>query len=166
MGVSGGADVAARVSGFVTDHRDDYGYVVATRDHHIDPGAHFSDEPDFVTSWPRHCVVGTTGAEFHPGFDASRVDAIFGKGEYTAAYSGFEGSDEEGRSLEDWLRERGVTEVDVVGIATDHCVRATVLDARSEGFDARVLSSLIAGVDAGRSGVALDEMRAAGATIV
>ena len=104
--------------------------VVATRDHHIDPGAHFSDEPDFVDSWPPHCVVGTGGAEFHDALQPRPFDAVFHKGEHEAAYSGFEGvSPSEGEPLADWLRDRGVDAVDVCGIATDYCVRATALDA-------------------------------------
>ncbi|ASU86392.1 nicotinamidase [Nocardiopsis gilva YIM 90087] len=146
MAVTGGSSVASQVSRFIADHSDDYAHVVATRDYHIDPGAHFSDTPDFVDTWPRHCVAGTPGAAFHPDFDTSAVEQVFSKGKYTAAYSGFEGADEEDRSLEDWLRARGVTEVDVVGIATDHCVRATALDAAEAGFDTRVLLDLTAGV--------------------
>lgn len=133
LAVTGGSGVASRVSRFIAEHRGEYEYIVATRDHHIDPGAHFADEPDFVDTWPRHCVAGTHGAEFHPDFDTGAVEAVFSKGAYTAAYSGFEGSDPQGRSLEDWLRDRGVTDVDVVGIATDHCVRATASDAAEAG---------------------------------
>ncbi|MDA0567486.1 isochorismatase family protein [Streptomonospora sp. S1-112] len=146
LAVSGGAAVAAAVSRHIADHRGDYAHIVATRDHHIDPGSHFSDTPDFVDSWPRHCVAGTTGAEFHPALDTGAVENVFSKGAYSAAYSGFEGADDDGRSLADWLRERGVTEVDVVGIATDHCVRATAVDADEAGFSTRVLLGLTAGV--------------------
>ncbi len=82
-----------------------YATVVATRDHHIDPGAHFSDTPDFVDSWPRHCVVGTPGEEFHPPLEPALFDEIFYKGEYAAAYSGFEGASADGVRLADWLRD-------------------------------------------------------------
>ncbi|GAA2042186.1 nicotinamidase [Nocardiopsis rhodophaea] len=146
LAVSGGSGVASQVSRFIADHRDDYVHVVATRDYHIDPGAHFSDTPDFVTSWPRHCVAGSSGAEFHPNFHTDDVDAVFSKGQYSDGYSGFEGTDDNGRPLADWLRDRGVTHVDVVGIATDHCVRATALSAVDAGFDTRVLLDLTAGV--------------------
>ncbi|MBB4933690.1 nicotinamidase/pyrazinamidase [Lipingzhangella halophila] len=159
MGVTGGANVASAVSRLIEEHRGDYAYVVATRDYHIDPGAHFSDHPDFVDSWPRHCVVGSSGAEFHPGFDASVADAVFSKGEYTAAYSGFEGAAADGSLLAEWLRQRGVTEVDVVGIATDHCVRATALDAAAAGFTTRVLLGLTAGVTRETVDSALQQMR-------
>jgi nicotinamidase/pyrazinamidase len=149
LAVAGGAGVAAAVSRHIAGHRGDYAHVVATRDHHIDPGDHFSDRPDYVDSWPPHCVAGTPGAEFHPDLETGAVDAVFDKGAYEAAYSGFEGADADGRGLADWLRERGVTEVDVVGIATDHCVRATALDAAEAGLRTRVLLGLTAG-DAGQ----------------
>ncbi len=107
---------------------------MATKDFHVDPGDHFSDHPDFAASWPPHCVVGTAGADFHPEFDPSAVEAVFTKGRYSAAYSGFEGTDEAGTPLADWLRQRGVDEVDIVGIATDYCVVATATDAVAGRF--------------------------------
>lgn len=172
LAVSGGADVAFRIGELVhkwheaePDERQ-YQYVVATRDHHIDPGDHFSDEPDFVNSWPRHCVAGTDGVSFHPNLDPQPFDAIFDKGEYAAAYSGFEGkSHEGGRGLAEWLRERGITDVDVCGIATDYCVRATALDARVEGFSTTVITALTAGVAPGSTEQALSDLRAAGVTL-
>lgn len=91
-----------------------YDHVVATKDFHIDPGEHFSDTPDYRVSWPRHCVVGTPGADFHPDLDTGAVEAVFRKGQYAAAYSGFEGADDAGATLADWLRERQVDAVDVV----------------------------------------------------
>lgn len=166
MGVNGGARVAAAITDHVVAHRDDYGRVVATQDYHIDPGAHFSAEPDFVDSWPPHCVVGTPGAQFHPRFDPSRVGEIFRKGEYTAAYSGFEGVTEDGEPLADWLRGHDVDTLDVVGIATDHCVRATALDAVREGFDTRVLLDLTAGVARDTTDRTLGELRAAGVRLL
>ena len=144
LAVAGGARVAADVAALIATGA--YETVVATRDHHIDPGSHFSDTPDFVDSWPPHCVVGTPGEEFHRPLDPSLFDEIFYKGEFAAAYSGFEGSSPIGTSLADWLRSNGVDTVDVCGIATDHCVRATALDAAREGFSVRVLSSLTAAV--------------------
>ncbi|MDA2810408.1 isochorismatase family protein [Nocardiopsis sp. RSe5-2] len=165
MGVSGGAAVAAEVTAHIAAHRDDYAHVVATRDFHVDPGAHFSAQPDFTDSWPPHCVVGTEGAEFHRSFDASGVDEVFSKGAYTAAYSGFEGAAEDGRSLEEWLRERGVDAVDVVGIATDHCVRATAADAAEAGFATRVLLNLTAGVARATTDAALEELSAKGVVL-
>ena len=145
LGVAGGAATAEAVTGHIRS--GGYDHVVATRDYHIDPGAHFSDEPDFVDSWPRHCEAGTPGVEFHPGFDSSLAEEVFSKGRYTAAYSGFEGTAEDGETtLAAWLHARGVDEVDVVGIATDHCVRATALDAVREGMRVRVLLALTAGV--------------------
>ncbi|MEV0451452.1 isochorismatase family protein [Streptomyces sp. NPDC050600] len=167
LAVAGGADVAAAVTDLVGQTAGAaYRHVVATRDHHIDPGAHFSERPDYVDSWPRHCVAGTEGVGFHPNFApavaSGAVDAVFDKGAYEAAYSGFEGRDENGETLAEWLRERQVTEVDVVGIATDHCVRATALDAAREGFRTQVLLDLTAGVARETTDRALAELRAAG----
>ncbi|MFE1168587.1 nicotinamidase [Nocardiopsis sp. NPDC058789] len=161
LGVTGAARTAAAVTELA--RTGDYDHVVATRDHHIDPGAHFSDDPDFVDSWPRHCVVGTPGAEFHADFDASVAEEVFSKGQYEAAYSGFEGTAGDGETtLADWLRERAVDEVDVVGVATDHCVRATAVDAAGEGIRTRVLLGLTAGVSRPTVDAALERLREAG----
>lgn len=144
LAVPGGAAVAADITDLLTGEHD-YDLVVATRDHHIDPGGHFSDEPDFQDSWPPHCVAGTEGAELHPNLRFDGFAGVFDKGEYEAAYSGFEGKDD-GVLLGDFLRSRGVTHVDVCGIATDHCVRATAVDANAEGFETTVLLPLTAAV--------------------
>ncbi|GGZ52101.1 amidase [Streptomyces inusitatus] len=170
LAVTGGAEVAAGVTELIGQSAPaGYRHVVATRDHHIDPGGHFSDTPDFETSWPRHCVAGTEGVGFHPNFApavaSGAIDAVFDKGAYEAAYSGFEGSDENGAKLADWLRAHRVTEVDVVGIATDHCVRATALDAVREGFTTQVLLDLTAGVSKERTERVLEELREAGVTL-
>ncbi|MEH6375552.1 isochorismatase family protein [Streptomyces sp. KLMMK] len=166
LAVAGGADVAAAITDLVGEATPGYRHIVATRDHHIDPGAHFSAAPDYENTWPPHCVAGTEGSGFHPNFApviaSGAIDAVFDKGAYAAAYSGFEGTDENGVSLADWLRERGVTEVDVVGIATDHCVRATALDAARAGFSTHVLLDLTAGVAPGTTERALEELRDAG----
>ncbi|MFD6859625.1 isochorismatase family protein [Rhodococcus sp. NPDC060090] len=166
LAVTGGSSVAAAVTRFLAESGEDYTHVVATRDHHVDPGEHFSDDPDFVDTWPPHCRADSAGARFHPDLDMSRVDAVFSKGAYEAAYSGFEGVDESGRSLTQWLRERDVTEVDVVGIATDHCVRATALDAVEAGFRTRVLLQYTAGVADATVEAALDQMRSSGVHLV
>ncbi|MFJ5234290.1 isochorismatase family protein [Kitasatospora sp. NPDC088391] len=164
--VAGGAEVAAAITDLIADAAPGYAHIVATRDHHIDPGPHFAAEPDYVHSWPAHCVAGTEGVGFHPNFAPSvtsgAVGAVFSKGAHAAAYSGFEGFDEHGGTLAAWLREREVTEVDVVGIATDHCVRATALDAAREGFVTRVLLDLTAGVAPATTATALADLRAAG----
>lgn len=161
LAVSGGAAVAAGISLVLDKAGERWDHVVATKDWHIDPGSHFSDHPDYLDSWPRHCVVGTSGADFHPELRTDRIEAVFHKGEYQAAYSGFEGRTEGGETLAAWLRERDVTDVEVVGIATDHCVRATALDARAEGFATTVLLELTAGVAAGTTAAALEEFRTA-----
>jgi nicotinamidase/pyrazinamidase len=164
LAVAGGAAVAAAISALLAN--SDYDHVVATRDAHHDPGAHFAAQPDYVDSWPAHCVVGTPGVEFHPAFDTQKVEAVFDKGAHSAAYSGFEGADADGTSLADWLREHSVDEVDVVGIATDHCVRATAVDAVEEGFVTRVLLDLTAGVAAETTQTALGRLRDAGVDLV
>ena len=162
--VVGGQSVAHAITEFLaTPHG--YDHIVATKDFHIDPGDHFSERPDFAASWPRHCVVGTHGADFHPEFDHSAVEAVFTKGRYAAAYSGFEGTDEAGTTLADWLRQRDVTDVDIVGIATDYCVRATATDAVAAGFTTRVLLDLTAGVAEETSARAVADMRAAGVLV-
>ena len=161
LAVAGGAAVARAISAHLTgDHG--YAHVVATKDFHVDPGSHFSDHPDYAASWPPHCVAGTTGADFHPDLDTSAVEAVFRKGAHAAAYSGFEGLDDSGTLLGDWLRGHGVDEVDVVGIATDYCVHATAADAARTGLKTRVLLDLTAGVAPESTAKAIEDLRAGG----
>ncbi|MRJ78225.1 isochorismatase family protein [Aeromicrobium sp. SMF47] len=160
LAVEGGARVAQDVADLIGSGA--YATVVATRDHHIDPGEHFSDTPDFVDSWPRHCVVGTEGERLHPPLTPEMFAEIFFKGEYAAAYSGFEGASADGVTLADWLRAEGVDTVDVCGIATDYCVRATALDAAREGFAVRVLQGLTAAVSPDNLPRVREEWTAAG----
>jgi nicotinamidase/pyrazinamidase len=170
--VTGGAQVASDIAALLHHwSRKDpkappYDVVVATKDHHVDPGPHWSSDPDFVDSWPVHCRVGTDGEALHPNLDPQPFDAIFLKGEHQAAYSGFEGRTAEGVDLATWLRGRDVDSVDVCGIATDHCVRATALDARTSGFTTRVLTDLCAGVAPQTTEAALAELTGAGVTVV
>jgi nicotinamidase/pyrazinamidase len=163
LAVAGGAAVAAEIS--VRMGRGGYDRIVATRDYHVDPGAHFSADPDFVDSWPVHCVSGTPGASFHPELDVALVEAVFSKGAYAAAYSGFEGACN-GTDLTSWLRAQDVDTVDVVGIATDHCVRATALDAARAGFATTVRLDLTAGVAKATTDRALVALRDAGVELV
>ena len=169
--VSGGARVAGGIGQLLhhwtrqDDHAPAYDLVVATKDHHVDPGHHWAREPDFVDTWPVHCRVGTDGEAFHPNLDPQPFDAIFLKGEHQAAYSAFEGTTTDGDGLADWLRAHEVEEVDVCGLATDHCVRATALDAAAAGFTTSVLIDLCAGVAADTTEAALTAMRAAGVTV-
>jgi nicotinamidase/pyrazinamidase len=163
LAVAGGAAVAGAITSYLASPpAASYAHVVATKDNHVDPGPHFSAMPDFVDSWPPHCVAGTPGAAFHPALDTSRVQAVFRKGEHAAAYSGFEGTEPGGTRLAEWLTERGVTAVDIAGIATDYCVRATAADAITAGFATRVLVDLTAGVSPGTTGAALAELRSLG----
>jgi nicotinamidase/pyrazinamidase len=158
LAVAGGAGVARAISErLAADHG--YGHVVATKDFHVDPGAHFSDHPDYAASWPPHCVAGTAGADFHPDLDTGTVEAVFLKGQHAAAYSGFEGADEAGTSLADWLRAHDVDEVDVAGLATDYCVHATAADAARAGFGTRVLLGLTAGVSPESTAKAIEDLR-------
>ena len=167
LAVHGGRDVAARIAGLLDDPaaRAAYDVVVASQDWHVDPGDHFSTEPDFVRSWPAHCVVGTGGPELVAPLAVDRFDAVVRKGERSAAYSAFEGTTGD-VSLSAWLSERGVDAIDVCGIATDHCVRASALDARRAGYDVRVLLGLCAGVAPQTTEAALDELAAAGCELV
>lgn len=164
LAVPGGARIAKQITSHLSGF--DHDHVVATRDYHIDPGTHFSDHPDFVRSWPRHCVAGTPGASFHPELDVGPLDAVFSKGQYDHGYSGFTGIDVRHHSLPDWLAERGVEQVDIVGIATDHCVRATALDAARTGLDTTVLLGLTAGVSTETVRGALRELEAAGVGLI
>lgn len=161
--MAGGSAVAAAISEYLAGTAAaKYAHVVASRDYHIDPGDHFSDHPDFAGSWPPHCVVGTTGAQFHPRLNTSHVETVFSKGAHAAAYSAFEGTDDAGAPLADWLRQRGVDALDVVGLATDYCVRATALDAARAGLATQVLLDMTAGVGPVTTGEALAALRAAG----
>jgi nicotinamidase/pyrazinamidase len=164
LAVVGGRATAARISTLLVGEHG-YATVVATRDHHIDPGAHFSDRPDFLDSWPPHCVVGTPGVEFVAELTFRGFDAVFDKGAFTAAYSGFEGA-ADGTGLADWLRAHRVEEIDVCGIATDHCVRATALDGAAAGFAVTVLLPLTAAVAPDRVGPVITELVGAGVRVV
>jgi nicotinamidase/pyrazinamidase len=164
--VMGGGDVARGISAWLRDHHDDYVTVIATRDYHVDPGAHFSDHPDYVDTWPPHCVAGTAGASFHPDLDVVLLDDVVTKGEFEAAYSGFEGLLRDGRPLVDVLRAGDVDAVEIAGIATDHCVVSTALDAVANGFDATVRLDLCAGVAEDTMLQALERMAAAGVRLV
>jgi len=163
LAVTGGAQVATDVAALIES--GEYPTVVATRDHHIDPGSHFSENPDFVDSWPPHCVVGTAGEQLHAPLTDDLFAATFFKGEYAAAYSGFEGKSADGASLAHWLREHGITDVDVCGIATDYCVRATAIDAVREGFGVRVLAGLTAAVSADNLPQVRQDLEAAGVEV-
>ena len=165
LAVAGGTALAPAITGYLAGERG-YQHVVATEDFHIDPGDHFSDQPDFSSSWPPHCIAGSTGADLHPELDTTRIETVFRKGAYAAAYSGFEGVDEDGTPLLDWLRQRGVDQVDIVGIATDQCVRRTAEDAARSGLSTRVLVDLTAAIDATALTQALAEMRTAGIELV
>ncbi len=163
LAVTGGTAVAGRIAELLASSHG-YDHVVATRDHHVDPGSHFSATPDWVDSWPPHCVVGTPGAELQATLAGYGFEAVFDKGEYAAAYSGFEGRSD-GVSLADWLVDRSVTTVDICGLTTDYCVRATALDAAADGFAVTVLLDLTAAVAPERLEPVLYELAAGGVAI-
>jgi nicotinamidase/pyrazinamidase len=171
LAVAGGAEVAFEIGRLLRRWQERapdspaYDVVVASKDHHIDPGDHWSREPDYRDSWPTHCKVGTDGEAFHPNLDPQPFDAIFLKGEHDAAYSSFEGRTASGTALADWLREHGVEEIDICGIATDYCVRTTAIDGVAEGFTTSVLIDLCAGVAPATTESAMAEMVAAGVTL-
>ena len=162
LGVEGGNAVAERIADFVTENADEYELLVTTQDWHVNPGSHFSDTPDFVDTWPEHGVAGTAEAELHEAIASLPLDASVKKGEYSAAYSGFEGKDAEGRTLEEILRAAGIQAIDVVGLAESHCVKETALDALRAGWPTRVLSDLTVPVSEELGVAARTEMDEAG----
>ncbi|MEO9325230.1 isochorismatase family protein [Nocardioides sp. C4-1] len=171
LAVTGGRDVATRITAHLAAHAGDYTAVVASRDWHDAHGTndgHFAEpgaDPDFVSTWPVHCVSTTEGSDYAPELDTSAVTHHVRKGMGVAAYSAFEGVTDDGATLESLLKDLGVSELDVTGIATDYCVRATVLDARRAGFEVTLLDGMHAGVAAASSAAALAEMTEAGVTV-
>lgn len=163
LAVDGGDQVANRIAQSLVPQT--YDFCVSTQDWHVDPGHHFSATPNYDTTWPAHCVAGTEGAELNPRLETVRFDANFRKGRFTAAYSGFEGR-WLGLTLEEWLRRRKVDQVDIVGIATDYCVKATAIDAAKLGFSPRVLVPYTAGVAPATTADALEEMAAFGVRVL
>jgi nicotinamidase/pyrazinamidase len=171
LGVDGGAAVAAGVSELLLRHPDRYDTVFASRDWHDadnSNGGHFATgaEPDFVSTWPRHCVAGSAGAEYHPALRPAAIDVHVRKGQGKPAYSMFEGVTDAGEPVLEALDRLGVTDVDVVGIATDYCVLASALDAVAAGRTVRVLTDLVAGVAPESSEAALTRLAAAGVELV
>lgn len=168
LAVGGGDAVAEGITRFLAAHAADYAVIVASRDWHDaegDNGGHFSDKPDFVDSWPVHCVAGTTGADYDPGLDTTAVTHHVVKGQGSSAYSLFEGATDAGDSVAEVLTAHGVIDVDVTGLATDYCVRASVLDAVAHGLRVRVFTDLVAGVASASSDAALAELAHAGAEL-
>lgn len=172
LATDGGAAVAAGITRYLRDHGDDYTMVLASRDWHdadSTNGGHFAADgaaPDFHDTWPVHCVAGTQGAEYHPDLDLSLVDVHIRKGMGVPAYSAFEGITDTGQQVIELLREYDIDDLDVVGIATDFCVRASALDARTNGLQTRVIDELTSAVSADGRAEALEELRQAGVTIL
>ena len=169
LAVAGGDAVASAISEFLAENAAEYTVVIASRDWHdadSDNGGHFADDPDFVGTWPVHCVAGTDGAAYDPLLVTDAVTHHIRKGQGVPAYSMFEGVTEGGATAAAILSEHGVLTADVVGIATDHCVRASALDAIAHGVHVRVLTDLVAGVGRDSSDAALAELAHAGAELL
>lgn len=169
LAVAGGDAVASGVSAYLAAHAGDYDVIAASRDWHDatgDNGGHFAEEPDFAGTWPVHCVSGTPGAEYDPLLVTDAITHHVQKGQGVPAYSMFEGVTEDGATIAEVLSASGVLNADVVGIATDHCVRASALDAIAHGVHVRVLTDLVAGVGADSSEAALAELAHAGAELI
>lgn len=165
----GGAQVARDITAHLREHAGDYSVVLASRDWHDpdnDNGGHFAADPDFIDSWPRHCVAGTAGADYHPDLDTSLIDIEVRKGQGAPHYSAFQGVTNAGQNLIEVLASRDVEDLDIVGIATDHCVRASALDALAAGVQVRVLDALTSAVGAESRAAALAEIRAAGGEVI
>ena len=171
LGVEGGTAVANGISKLLSEHREAYDYVIASRDWHdpeSDNGGHFAldGDPDYRSSWPVHCVAGTRCAEYHDELTTNAIDHHVRKGQGEPAYSIYEGTTEEGGTVHELLDANGVTEVDIAGLATDHCVRASALDAIEHGRHVRIITDLIAGVSPESSRAAIAELAHAGADLV
>lgn len=165
LGVTGGSAVAQKVTAHLEAHAADYAVVIASRDWHdadSDNGGHFAADPDFVSTWPIHCVAGFPGSDYHPHLDTAHVTHHIKKGQGAPAYSLFEGHTDDGVEVGAILAAHGVLDADVVGIATDYCVQASVMDALAHGLHVRVFTDLIAGVAAESSETALAAMAHAG----
>jgi len=165
LAVKGADEALAGVPAFLERYGKFYDLVLATSDFHIEPGDHFSDEPDYVGSWPVHCVAGTDGALFHGCLDGVVFDEIVYKGAYGASYTGFDGVTRAGRSLDDVLRTSRIRWVVLAGLATDYCVRATALSALEHGYGVTMLAFQCAGVDDQSTQAALAELRSRGVFI-
>lgn len=171
LGVTGGGSTARGITEYLRAHPGRYDEVVASRDWHDadnDNGGHFAttQAPDFISTWPLHCVAGTVGADYHFALDTAHITLHIRKGQGVPAYSIFEGFTPEGVAFREAIDERDVQDVDVVGIATDYCVRASALDAIAAGYRVRVLTDLVAGVSEDSSAAALSELADAGAHVV
>jgi nicotinamidase/pyrazinamidase len=160
LAVDSGDEIVGRLNEL--GRSGDFDLVVATRDWHPPDHQSFAEHGG---PWPVHCVRDTPGAQLHADLDEARIDAIVDKGREPGreGYSGFEDT-----GLGALLRERGIDEVTVVGLATDYCVKHTALDALGEGFAVSIDTSAVRGVnvEAGDSERALDELRTAGARIL
>jgi len=171
LACQGGAQVASSINNYLKGNKSSYAKVIASQDWHTPNsanGGHFpaaGTDPDFVNTWPLHCIAGTPGAEYHPNLDLALIDIHIKKGQDQPGYSIFEGVTDSGEKVQDLLTRLEITEVDVVGIATDYCVRASALAAKKFGLEVRVITSLTAGVSAATTEAAIDELVDAGVAV-
>jgi len=169
LGVNGGLQVAAMIARHLRHFKNEYQFVVASRDYHEDPTDHFSNTPDYLTTWPPHCVIGTPGAAFVPPIAnlvrEKLIQCVVSKGRHGGAFSAFDALDTRGHPLLDVLKEERIDHIDVCGMATDYGVRLTALDARKNAFQVRVLVNLCAAVDEAHGLQALEEMKTAGCQV-
>ena len=163
--VDGATRTAERIARYLVEHGDDFAVKVVTQDWHVDPGEHWSSEPNYETTWPVHCAADSSGAQIHGALAGQTWDVVIRKGLHEGAYSGFEGRSESGLTLADELEASGIDDVTVVGFATDHCVKATALDARALGMKVTVALDLCAGVAPESTRAAIDEMATAGVDV-
>lgn len=172
LACEGGSAVAGKISEYLQQHKSDYDFVIASRDWHTpgdSNGGHFPSDgtaPDYVSTWPLHCIANTKGAEYHPNLNQQLIDIHIKKGQGAPGYSIYEGIAESGETFEDLLKRLQIESVDVVGIATDYCVRASALDSAKHNLDVRVISSLTAGVSPASVEKSIDEMVDAGVAVV
>jgi nicotinamidase/pyrazinamidase len=170
LAVNGGTEVAGRIARHLRNRPGDYALTIASRDMHEDPGAHFAENPDFVKSWPKHCVVGTRGAELKTPIanllKERLIKVVVDKGRKSSAYSAFEAIDTRGHPLLQVLKDAEIDHLDICGLATDYCVLATAIDARDEGFQVRVLTNLTAAVTPESGKKALEQMKEAGCQLL
>lgn len=168
LAVEGGRQVATDILNFIAKESGKmFSYSLATKDWHLNgPNhGHISPTPDFKDTWPAHCIGGSHGSNFRGPLNGEVFQDVFKKGRGVPAYSGFQGvGSRTNLLLEEYLREREVDTLMVAGIATDYCVKATVLDGLDKGFNVTVVSDLTVAV--GDKDAALLEMAIAGAIIL
>ncbi len=163
--IAGATATAKRIRDYLAEHAANFDLMIVTQDWHVNPGEHWSSTPNYVSTWPVHCAADSPGAQVHEALADVAWNAVIHKGAHEGAYSGFDGHRADGASLAAILTEQGVGNLTVVGFATDHCVKATALDARTLGFEVQVPLDLCAGVAPESTRSAIAEMESAGVSV-